>query len=84
MTLPQLTWHQAYPRGRIVARLGKIEIGVVFLYQREGDQWRYMPWIGDEAICQARSEQEAKDALTAYVADWLREAGLEQVKGTKQ
>jgi hypothetical protein len=79
MTTPlHLTWHQVHPKGRIVAKLGEIEVGAVF---PRSYAWRL--WIGNattpRADGRAKSELAAKNALTARVADWLREARLQQV-----
>jgi hypothetical protein len=87
MTPPlRLTWHQAYPKGRIVAKLGEIEVGAVFppigeTQHKHPYAWRF--WLGNVTTPRqdgsAKSELAAKSALTARVADWLREAGLQQV-----
>jgi hypothetical protein len=79
MTPPlRLTWHQAYAGGRIVAKLGDIEVGAVF---PRSYAWRF--WLGNVTTPRqdgsAKSELAAKSALTARVADWLRDAGLQQV-----
>jgi hypothetical protein len=82
----RLTWHQAYPNGRIVAKLGEIEVGAVFPPVGEAQRrypWVWRFWIGAPGTPRqdghAKSELAAQNALTARVADWLREAGLQQV-----
>jgi hypothetical protein len=87
MTAPRLTWHQAYPGGRIRARLGDIDIGAVFPPVGEGQHrypWVWRFWIGTVTTPRQEgrgtSEQAAKNGLTARVADWMREAGVEQVQ----
>lgn len=82
----RLTWHQAYPNGRIVAKLGEIEVGAVFPpagYAQHRYPWVWCFWIGTVTTPRqegrAKSELAAKNGLTARVADWLREAGLQQV-----
>jgi hypothetical protein len=86
MTPPlRLTWHQVHPKGRIVAKLGEIEVGAVFPPIGEGQHkhpyaWRL--WLENFTTPRegrAKSELAAKSALTACVADWLRDAGLQQV-----
>ena len=91
MTVPHLTWHQAYPRGRIVAELGEIQIGAVFPPIGETQHkhpYAWCLWLGNVTTPRqdgrAKSELAAKNALIARVADWLREAGLEQVKGGEE
>jgi hypothetical protein len=83
MTHPRLTWHQFYQHGAITARLGKIEIGRVQPGPYK-NRWHWRADFGSEGDSRtnAPSEQAAKDALTARVAEWLRDAGLEQVKET--
>jgi hypothetical protein len=82
----RLTWHQAYAGGRIVAKLGEIEVGAVFppigeTQHKHPYAWRF--WLGNVTTPRqdgsAKSELAAKSALTARVADWLRDAGLQQV-----
>jgi hypothetical protein len=86
MTTPlHLTWHQIHRRGRIVAKLGEIEVGAVFppigeTQHKHPYAWR--SWLENFTTPRegrANSELAAKSALTARVADWLREAGLQQV-----
>ncbi len=86
MTPPlHLTWHQAYAGGRIVAKLGEIEVGAVFppigeTQHKHPYAWRF--WLENFTTSRegrANSELAAKSALTARVADWLRDAGLQQV-----
>ena len=81
-----LTWHQAYPGGRIVAKLGQIEVGAVFPPVGEGQHrfpWVWRFWLGSVSTPRqegrATSELAAKNGLAARVDDWLREAGLQQV-----
>jgi hypothetical protein len=83
----RLTWHQAYPGGRIVAKLGDIEVGAVFPPVGEGQHrypWAWRFWLGDMTTPRqdgsAKSELAAKNGLAARVADWLRAAGLQQVE----
>lgn len=80
-----LTWHQPFPGGRIVARLGAIDVGAVFPPVGAGQHrfpyvWRF--WLGGVTTPRqegrAKSELAAKNGLAARVADWLREAGLQQ------
>jgi hypothetical protein len=64
-----------------IALLGKIEIGWVWPEPNE-NSWSWQASLGDETLfCLVPTEQAAKDAVTTCVAEWLRDAGLEQVKG---
>ena len=81
----RLTWQQSYPGGRIVARLGQIEVGAVFPPAGEGQHrypWVWRMWLGASGTVfpegRGNSEQAAKNALTARASDWLRQAGLKQ------
>lgn len=76
-----VTWHQSYEGGRIVARLGQIEIGAVF----PGDRPSWRMWICGSTIMRegkAKTELAAKSALLAALYDWLRLAGLEMAERT--
>jgi hypothetical protein len=77
MTHPRLTWDQLQPGFMITAKLGNVKVGAIFPGKTESWDWWF--WYAP-AWSTAPSEQAAKDALTARVAEWLREAGLEQVK----
>jgi hypothetical protein len=82
MTPPlHLTWHQIHHTGRIVAKLGEIEVGEVLPpLGKHPYAWRF--WLEKFTTPRydsANSELAAKSALTARVADWLRDAGLQQV-----
>ena len=84
MTPPlHLTWHQAYPKGPIDAFLGEIEVGSVFCPIFDDCDYFWSCNIGTVTTARkklrAKSELAAKSALTACVADWLRDAGLQQV-----
>lgn len=80
----RLAWHQSYPGGRMVARLGSIEVGAVFPPGTSPDRlpWVWRLWIraGHPVAFEGRAqtEQAAKNALVGKIADWLREAGLKQ------
>lgn len=74
--MADITWHQQYPGGRIVARLGKIDVGAVFPDPGAGNA-RWMFWLdrmSDTVL--ARTEGAAKAALAARIADWLDRARL--------
>lgn len=80
----RLTWHQQYPGGRIVARLGQIEVGAVFPDQ-DSARWTTFLRHGHGGMgphINARSVNAAQNALTAAVSDWLRAAGLRQEDAT--
>jgi hypothetical protein len=82
MTKPRLTWHQTAPGLPLAAKLGNLHIGSVFAPLTAGRKtWFWSCWIGAHTGDCVPTEQTAKDALTACVAKWLRDAGLEQVKG---
>ncbi len=74
----RLTWHQAYPGGRIVAKTGSVEVGAVFPFPGGGADWRF--WLGSPGVVDrkgsARSELAAKSALLGEFATWCRGAGL--------
>ncbi len=78
MTLA-LTWHQPYPGGRIVAKLGDIEVGAVFPDEK-GASWSFWLKCRFSDIKPAKSVNAAQNALLSATADWLREAGLQQVQ----
>lgn len=87
MTSLLITWHQSYPGGRMVAMLGRIEVGAVF--PDPGGRARWSVWLpkgayGGGAVTGARSVLAAQTALIAAVLDWLRAAGLEQTKEPAQ
>lgn len=68
-------WHQEYDGGRIVARLGNVEIGAVF----PGQPVRWMFWGCPGAYRpqgKARTELSAKSAILNELADFMRAAGL--------
>jgi len=84
--MADLAWHQAYPGGRIVAKLGEIEVGAVFPPVGAGQDrfpWVWRFWIGTVTTPRqqgrTKSELAAKNGLIARVEEWLREAGLQQV-----
>jgi hypothetical protein len=95
MTAPILKWSQAYPGGRMLAQLGRVDAGAVF--PPCGTPPDRLPWVWRFWLAghptpgalspalsithgRAKTEHAAKNALTAAVADWLRAAGLEQVQ----
>ena len=82
MTHPRLTWDSPTPDdGTLFARLGNVYVGAVYPPDKPGrDPWLWDFWLWSKRRRGVPSEQAAKDALTARVAEWLREAGLEQVK----
>ena len=81
MTHPRLTWHHLRDGDIFGARLGKMAVGAVYPPDKPGrDPWLWHFWLSSIKRRGAPSEQAAKDALTARVAEWLRDAGLEQVK----
>jgi hypothetical protein len=87
MTHPRLTWHQSAVTNRITVKLGSVEAGVILppdhmRHSNDPNSWGWLFWFTHFEKCLAPSEQAAKDALTARVAEWLRDAGLEQVKET--
>lgn len=88
MTAPLITWHQSYPGGRMVAMLGRIEVGAVFPDAGGKVQWAlWLPkggFVRHWATISAKSELAAQNALIAAVLDWLRAAGLEQTKEPAQ
>ena len=84
----RLTWHQQYLGGRIVARLGQIEVGAVFPPVGENQHrhpWVWRFWLGTVSTPRqegsAKSELAAKNGLTGRTCDWLRAAGLRQEVG---
>ncbi len=83
MTKPRLTWHQTAPGWPLIARLGYVDIGALSQPDETiPTRWDWQFWLQPSKIRHyARSEQGAKNALTTRVAEWLRDAGLEQVKG---
>jgi len=91
MTLPQITWLPSCRPHSSIARLGNYTMGIVFpSSMRHVKRWHQTAWawqvsLGNETgIRFAPTEQAAKDALTAHVADWLREVEMEQVKGSEE
>lgn len=78
MTAPRLTWSQAYEGGRILAKLGEIEVGAVFPNSNGSAAWRF--WLRFPGITHgnAKSVQAAQNRVSDAAADWLREAGLRQ------
>jgi hypothetical protein len=89
MTHPGLTWHPSLSPQSSIARLGNYTMGSVFpSSRRHVERWHHTAWAWHASLGKptgirfAPSEQAAKDALTARVAEWLRDAGLEQVKET--
>lgn len=77
----KLLWHQEYEGGRIVAKMGQIEVGAVF----PGDPVRWSFWLRNSFVSTqtAKSESAAKNAVLAATLDWLRLAGLGYgVRGT--
>jgi hypothetical protein len=90
MTAP-LTFHQPYPGGRMVLRLGKHDVGAVF--PPAGSPPDRLPWVwrfwlgghvtpGSLSVAfstehgRAKSELAAKNALLAKAEEWIRDAGL--------
>ena len=72
-----MTWHQC-PSGRIVARLGEIEIGAVFPDKDGSARWRFFLDRSFADQPKAKSELAARNALATTIADWLRRAGLKE------
>ncbi len=83
--MPDLTFTQPHPGGRILLMLGEHQVGAVFPplaheVKRGRPVWAWQWWLSIvPAIKQgkAKSEQAAKDALLAEARDWLRMAGVE-------
>lgn len=85
----RITWHQQFPGGRIVARLGQIDVGAVFPpvgQNQHRHPWAWRFWLGTVTTPRqegsAKTELAAKNGLIARVTDWLREAGLWQESET--
>lgn len=78
-----IRWHQQYPGGRMVIMLGQVEVGAVFPpvgHPQDRNPWAWRLWIGGHLSPpngRAKTEQAAKNALTAALLDWLRAAGLQ-------
>ena len=80
MTTPRLIWDQGYPGGRLVARLGRVEVGAVFPGTLTHRWWFWVGGMTDGRSGDAKSVQAAQNALTAHLLDWLRAAGLKQAE----
>lgn len=98
MTRAVLKWSQDYPGGRMLARLGRVDVGAVF--PPAGDPpdrlpWVWRLWLGGHPSPgamsaafsgqhgRAKTELAAKNALSGAVADWLRAADLQSVGETE-
>jgi hypothetical protein len=85
MAEPQITWSQEYPGGRMLAQLGRVDIGAVFPpvgHPRDRHPWAWRFWLNGAhhhtPNGRAASEQAAKNALVAVAKDWLGAAGLSE------
>lgn len=84
MTAPLITWHQSHPGGRMVAMLGRIEVGVIdpqaLWPNRQSWTWRFLLAGHEQGPTDGRvkSELAAKCAIEGHLHDWLRAAGLRQ------
>lgn len=72
-------WRECYKGGRIVAFLGRVEVGAVF----PGTPWTWRFWLGQSAYInktgKSKSELAAKGEVIAVVNDWLRLADLKML-----
>jgi hypothetical protein len=80
---PHITWSQACEGGRMLATLGRVEIGAVFPpagTPRDSMPWVWRLWLtglrDQKTDGRAQTELAAKNALAGRVQDWLRAAGL--------
>ena len=72
-----LTFHPTCVGGRIVARLGEHDAGVIFPEADGTARWRLLlDRNGSEKT--ARTELAAKTALNDALREWVRRAGLER------
>lgn len=76
-------WHQEYDGGRIVVRLGSVDVGAVFPgFPGTSVRWRFWGRGGAHAPeGRARSELAAKNALIGEIRAWLQAAGLVEEAG---
>jgi hypothetical protein len=83
--MPDLTFTQPHPGGRILLMLGQHQVGAVFppvgQAQIIAGPWRWTFWLNTNITLSregcAKTEQGAKNALLAAARDWLRKAGVE-------
>lgn len=74
-----LTFHPTCPSGRIVARIGEHDAGVIFPEADGSARWRLLlDRHGTEKT--ARTELAAQNSMEAAFADWCRRAGLGRVE----
>lgn len=77
-----IRWHQAYPRGRMLARSGRLDIGAVFPPIGEGQHrfpWVWRLWVNGKTLAtegRAKTELAAKSALLSAWRDFLAAADL--------
>ncbi|WP_166461943.1 hypothetical protein [Paracoccus alkanivorans] len=79
---PRLIWEQPHPpNGRILAKIGCVEVGVIYTVHQGGYDWRRYP-IGPGQIARgtAKTELAAKNALTGAVREFLASAGLKSAE----
>jgi hypothetical protein len=80
--MPDLTFTQAFPGGRILLHLGQHQIGAVFppavTDKTERHPWCWRFWLTTTAIDgRSKTEAGAKEALLGKAQDWLERAGVE-------
>ncbi len=79
--MPDLTFTQPHPGGRILLMLGEHQVGAVFPPRivttppRPVWEWRF--WLAQfPTEGKAKTEQAAKNAILAEARDWMRRAGV--------
>jgi hypothetical protein len=80
--MPDLTFTQPHPGGRILLMLGQHKIGAVFppavTDKTERHPWVWRFWLTTTAIDgRSKTEAGAKEALLAKAQDWLAKAGVQ-------
>lgn len=73
-----IVWRQDYPpNGRIIARIGNVDMGAVFPVHGGGFDWRRFQLGSCQPVTGTKkTELAAKSALAGSVYDWMRTAGL--------
>jgi hypothetical protein len=83
--MPDLTFTQPHPGGRILLMLGQHQVGAVFPPPSPTTltppDWRWIFWLTTNNTLtregKAKTEQAAKNAILAEARDWLRKAGMD-------
>ena len=71
-----------YQGGRILMRLGTINIGAIFQPGYDDGAWHWHFWLGttgsaDFITSHAKTELAAKNAMLSKAREWLQKAGIE-------